>query len=56
MNVLQKMRVWNPCGVVEIPGTDIVTRELICFDSRGLCRYYMGLREGAKPYECIYFQ
>jgi intergrase/recombinase len=54
-HVLRMIELWNPDDTVEIPGTGIVTRRLVCLDDRGFCRYYMGLREGTKPCEWIYF-
>ena len=53
-HVLWMIEWWNPDERVEIPGTSIVTRRLVCFDDRGFCRYYMGLREETKPCEWVY--
>ena len=54
-HILAMIELWNPGEKVEIPGTSIVTRRLVCFEDKGFCRYYMGLREGTKPCEWIYF-
>ncbi len=54
-HVLKMAETWSPNEVVEIPGVGIVTRRLVCFEDQGFCRYYMGLREGSKPCEWIYF-
>ncbi|WP_338252532.1 integrase [Pyrodictium abyssi] len=54
-HVLRMIETWSPRERVEIPGTNIVTRRLVCFDDKGFCRYYMGLREGTKPCEWVYF-
>ncbi len=54
-HVLRMLEEWRPGERVEIPGTSIVTRRLVCFSERGFCRYYMGLLEETKPCEWIYF-
>jgi len=54
-HVLRMIEWWSPEERVEIPGTSIVTRRLVCFNDRGFCRYYMGLREETKPCEWVYF-
>jgi len=53
--ILAMIELWNPGEMIEISGTSIVTRRLVCFEDRGFCRYYMGLREGTKPCEWVYF-
>ena len=55
VHVLKMVEEWSPDDVVEIPGTGIVTRRLVCFEEKGFCRYYMGLRGPEKPCEWIYF-
>ena len=54
-HVLRMFEKWNPSEVIEIPGLNIITKRLICFEDRGFCRYYMGLRGSEKPCEWIYF-
>lgn len=54
-HVLKMIAEWNPKENVDIPGTGIVTERLACFEGRGFCRYYMGLRGPEKPCEWIYF-
>ena len=54
-HTLRMLEAWSPRERVEIPGTSIVTGRLVCFEEQGFCRYYMGLREEAKPCEWIYF-
>jgi len=54
-HVLRMIELWAPEEKVEIPGASIVTRRLVCFMERGFCRYYMGLRDGTKPCEWVYF-
>ena len=39
---------WSRDEAIEIPGTAIVTKRLVCFKDRGFCRYYIGLRESEK--------
>jgi intergrase/recombinase len=46
---------YNPGEVVEINGLGVDTPRLVCFNSRGFCRYYVGVRETAKPCEWAYF-
>jgi intergrase/recombinase len=40
---------------VEISGLGVDTPRLVCFNNRGFCRYYVGIRETAKPCEWAYF-
>jgi len=40
---------------VEINGLEIDTPRLVCFYDKGFCRYYVGIRETAKPCEWAYF-
>jgi intergrase/recombinase len=46
---------YNPREVVEIKGLEIDTPRLVCFYDKGFCRYYVGIRETAKPCEWAYF-
>jgi len=48
------VRSFNPGEVVEVPGVDLGTERLVCFEGRGFCRYYVGVRESAKPCEWAY--
>ncbi len=54
-HVLKMIAEWSPDETIEIPGTAIVSKRLVCFEDRGFCRYYMGLRGPEKPCEWIYF-
>ncbi len=54
-HVLRMVAEWSPSETIEIPGTGIVTKRLVCFEEKGFCRYYMGLRGSEKPCEWIYF-
>ncbi|MCD6084477.1 MAG: integrase [Desulfurococcales archaeon] len=54
-HVLRMFEKWNPSEVIEIPGLNIITKRLVCFEDRGFCRYYMGLRGSEKPCEWVYF-
>jgi hypothetical protein len=38
-------------NIVEISGVDLETTRLICFEERGSCRYYLGVRDHVKPCE-----
>ena len=53
-HVLRMVETWSPEEIVEIPGVGLETRGLLCFDNRGFCRYYMGLRESSKSCEWVY--
>jgi intergrase/recombinase len=46
---------YGPGEVVEINGLGIDTPRLVCFYNKGFCRYYVGIRETAKPCEWAYF-
>jgi len=46
---------FNPNEIIEINGLDIETSRLVCFEDKGFCRYYVGLRESVKPCEWAYF-
>jgi len=46
---------YNPGEVVEIKGLGVDTPRLVCFHDKGFCRYYVGVRETAKPCEWAYF-
>jgi len=54
-HVLRMVETWSPGEAVEIPGIGLETKRLVCFEDRGFCRYYAGLRRGSKPYEWVYF-
>jgi len=54
-HVLKMIEEWNPDEVIEIPNVGIESSRLVCFEDRGFCRYYMGLKGSEKPCEWIYF-
>jgi intergrase/recombinase len=45
---------FRPGEVVEVNGLNIDTPRLVCFEERGFCRYYLGIKEGFKPCEWIF--
>ena len=53
-HALRMLAEWAPEERVEIPGYGF-TQRLVCLEDQGFCRYYLGLREGNKPCEWIYF-
>jgi intergrase/recombinase len=53
-HALTLIRSFNPDEVVEVNGLDVDTQRLLCFQDRGFCRYYLGVREGVKRCEWIY--
>jgi len=40
---------------VEIPGVGVETPRLVCYEDKGFCRYYLGIRGPQKPCEWAYF-
>ncbi|MEM1696405.1 MAG: integrase, partial [Desulfurococcaceae archaeon] len=52
-HAIKLLSSWAPNALVEVPGLDIETKRLVCFND--FCRYYMGLRETGKPCEWVYF-
>jgi len=54
-HALHIIKNFKPNEVVEVNGLDIDTPRLICFEDRGFCRYYVGIRETMKPCEWAYF-
>ncbi|MEM4546724.1 MAG: integrase, partial [Nitrososphaerota archaeon] len=53
-HVLETIRTWNPRETVVIESIDLEVERLVCFEDRGFCRYYLGLRGHQKPCEWIY--
>jgi intergrase/recombinase len=45
---------FSPRELVEVPGVGLETTRLVCFESRGFCRYYIGVRGSQKPCEWAY--
>jgi len=54
-HTLHVLKTFSPNEVVEIPEVGLVTRRLMCFEERGFCRYYVGVRGSQKPCEWAYF-
>jgi intergrase/recombinase len=46
---------FSPRELVEIPGVGLETTRLVCFQDKGFCRYYVGIRGSQKPCEWAYF-
>jgi len=46
---------YKPMEIVEISGLGVDTPRLVCLHDKGFCRYYVGVRETAKPCEWAYF-
>ena len=46
---------YKPMEIVKISGLGVDTPRLVCFHDKGFCRYYVGVRETAKPCEWAYF-
>jgi len=54
-HALALIKSFNPKELVEVSGIDLVTPRLVIFQDRGFCRYYLGIREIAKPCDWAYF-
>jgi len=54
-HVVKFIASYSPEEMIEIPSADMVTKRLVCFESKGFCRYYLGLGEIEKPCEWIWF-
>jgi len=54
-HALRLIENYNPREIVEIPGVGLETTRLVCFEDRGFCRYYVGVRGLQKPCEWAYF-
>ena len=52
---LMLIESYDPGEEIEIPNTQLFTKRLVCFENKGFCRYYLGVRESAKPCEWVYF-
>ena len=46
---------YNPREIVKIPGVGLEITRLVCFEDRGFCKYYVGIRGSQKPCEWAYF-
>lgn len=53
-HALHMIKTFSPEEVIEIPNTAIATKRLVCFEGKGFCRYYVGIREIMKPCEWAY--
>jgi len=47
-HVLAMIEGWSPNEVIVIPNIDVETKRLVCFEDKGFCRYYIGLRESGE--------
>jgi intergrase/recombinase len=54
-HTIRLLENWNPNEIIEINGLGIDTQRLVCFEDKGFCRYYVGIREIVKPCEWAYF-
>jgi intergrase/recombinase len=45
---------FSPRELVEVPSVGLETTRLVCFEDRGFCRYYVGVRGSQKPCEWAY--
>jgi len=54
-HAIQVVKEFRPNEIVEIPAIGIATKRLVCFENKGFCRYYVGLRGSQKPCEWAYF-
>jgi len=49
------IKTFSPDEVVEIREVSLETQRLVCFQDKGFCRYYVGIRGIQKPCEWVYF-
>jgi intergrase/recombinase len=54
-HALTLIKSFKPDEVVEVNGLDVDTKRLVCFEEKGFCRYYLGIKGGVKPCEWAYF-
>jgi intergrase/recombinase len=48
------VKSFNPKEVVEVLGIHLETPRLVCFQDKGFCRYYVGIKGSQKPCEWAY--
>ena len=53
-HAIQVVKEFRPSEVVEIPAVGLETKRLVCFEDKGFCRYYVGIRGSQKPCEWAY--
>jgi hypothetical protein len=41
---VQVVKDFKPDEIVEIPAVGLETKRLVCFEDKGFCRYYIGIR------------
>jgi intergrase/recombinase len=51
---VQVVKDFKPDEIVEIPAVGLETKRLVCFEDKGFCRYYIGIRGPQKPCEWVY--
>jgi len=54
-HTLLLVELFSPRDLVEISGVELETTRLVCFQDKGFCRYYLGVRGHVKPCEWAYF-
>ncbi|WP_237697049.1 integrase [Desulfurococcus amylolyticus] len=54
-HALTLIETFNPGEVIEVPGVGLETKRLVCLHDKGFCRYYLGVKDIAKPCEWVYF-
>jgi len=54
-HALYLIESYSPEELVEIPGVGLESTRLVCFQNKGFCRCYVGLRGHSKPCEWAYF-
>ena len=48
-HAIQVVKEFRPSEAVEIPAIGLATKRLVCFEDKGFCRYYVGLRGSQSP-------
>jgi Uncharacterized protein conserved in archaea len=54
-HAIRIIKTFSPREVVEIREVGLETQRLVCFQDKGFCRYYVGIRGIQKPCEWVYF-
>jgi intergrase/recombinase len=53
-HAIQVVKEFRPSEAVEIPAIGLATKRLVCFEDKGFCRYYAGIKGPQKPCEWAY--
>ncbi len=54
-HALELLSTWNADEFVYIKEIELETKRLVCFEDKGFCRYYLGVRRVQKTCDWVYF-